>query len=234
MFNKKPRVLIVDDEQVVCDLLHDELSERGYLCTTVLNGNDALNRLAAQDFDVVLVDIKLPGVSGMEVLRKIHSTHHNTVAIMITAVHDVDTAIEAMKLGASDYIVKPFQLDRIETSMGKVLQTRKHSPEGRDKPTSREPFNQMNAIACGVEAKLDLLFGYSKIVTQETCDIAWRIDIPEREIQRWAALRARHDAKRNAAIKSSLNKLERNPFAQMIVGIAVPYRCTPKTDESQN
>ena len=234
MVNKKPRVLIVDDEQVVCDLLYDELSEWGYLCTTVLDGNDALTKLAAQDFDVALLDIRLPGMSGMEVLREIWLNHGNTATIMITAVRDVDTAVEAMKLGASDYIVKPFQLDRIDTSMGKVLQTRKRSSEGKDKQTSREAFNQMNAIARGVEAKLDLLFGYSKIVTQETCDIARRIDIPERGIRRWVALRARHDAKRNAAIKSSLNKLERNPFAQMIMGISVPYRCTPKTDESQN
>ncbi len=121
MVSKKPNVLIVDDEQVVCDLLHDELSERGYLCTTVLSGDDALGKLAKQDFDVVLLDIRLPGMSGMEVLREIWLNHGNTATIMITAVNDVDTAVEAMKLGASDYIVKPFDLDRVNTSIRAAL-----------------------------------------------------------------------------------------------------------------
>jgi len=71
MVDKKSRVLVVDDEQVVCDLLYDELSERGYLCTTVLDGSSALAKLATEDFDVVLLDIRPPGTSGMEVLREI-------------------------------------------------------------------------------------------------------------------------------------------------------------------
>jgi len=69
MVSKKPSVLIADDEQVVCDVLCDELSERGYLCTTVLNGNDALTKLEAEDFAVLLLDIRLPGMSGIDVLR---------------------------------------------------------------------------------------------------------------------------------------------------------------------
>ncbi len=125
MISKNPRVLIVDDEQVVCDLLHDELSEGGYQCTTVLSGDDALAKLAAQDFDVVLLDIRLPGMSGMEVLREIWLNHGNTATIMITAVNDVGTAVEAIKLGASDYIVKPFGLNKIDTSIRTALETKR-------------------------------------------------------------------------------------------------------------
>ena len=121
MGDKKARVLIVDDEQVVCDLLHDDLSDRGYLCATALNGDEALKNLAKQDFDVVLLDIRLPGMSGMEVLREIWLNHSKTATIMITAVNDVDTAVEAMKLGASDYIVKPFELDRVDASIRTTL-----------------------------------------------------------------------------------------------------------------
>lgn len=64
MVDKKPKVLVVDDEQVVCDLLYSELFERGYLCTTVLSGDDALAKLATQHFDVVLLDIRLPGMGA--------------------------------------------------------------------------------------------------------------------------------------------------------------------------
>lgn len=225
MVSQKPGVLIVDDERVVCDVLHAELSERGYLCTTALDGNDALTKLASQDFDVVLLDIKLPGISGMEVLRAIRSAHHNTTTIMITAVNNVDTAVEAIKLGASDYIVKPFDLDRVDTSICTALET---------KQTTDKSDAEMDAIARGVEAKLDSVFGYSKIVIQETVGIARRLGISEKEIQRWAAIRAKHDAKRNKAIKSTLDKLERSPLAQSMMGIAVPYLYTTKPDEPQN
>lgn len=98
---KKPSILIVDDERVVCKLLHHELNDRGYLCVTAFSGNDALTKLSMQHFGIVLLDIRLPGMSGMEVLRQIRSNHHTTAAIMITAVNDVETAVETMKLGAS-------------------------------------------------------------------------------------------------------------------------------------
>jgi len=178
---KKPSVLVVDDEQVICDLLHDELSEQGYLCITVLNGDDALAELAAHHFDVVLLDIRLPGMSGMEVLREIWLKHANTATIMITAVNDVDTAVRAMKLGASDYITKPFDLDKLGNSVRTALEPKK--------PTDK-PATEIDAIARGVEAKLPSFSSYSKLVTERTIDIARRLGISEEETQRWAAAKA--------------------------------------------
>ena len=197
MVSKKPSVLIVDDEQVVCDLLHNELSEGGYLCTTALDGNDALAKLAIQDFDVVLLDIKLPGMSGMEVLQEIWLNHGNTATIMITAINDVGTAVEAMKLGASDYIVKPFGLDRVDTSMRTALEAKRAVQKS---PT------EMDAIVIGVEAKLDPFSSYSKIVTQRTIDIARQLSIPEEKIQRWALAKAKLDSDRDRVIRSELSE----------------------------
>jgi len=177
MTEQKPRVLIVDDEQVVCDLLQDELSNRGYLCTTALDGAEALADLAKQEFDVALLDIRLPGMSGMEVLREIWLNHIRTATIMITAINDVDTAVEAMKLGALDYIVKPFKLDRVDASIRNALETRQ---------ALKKPTVEMDAIAHGVEAKLDPFSAYSKVVTQRTANIARQLGIDEKEIQRWA------------------------------------------------
>lgn len=199
MASKRPRVLIVDDEQVVCDLLHDDLSERGYLCVKALEGNDALTKLAAQDFDAVLLDIRLPGMSGMEVLREIWLNYGNTATIMITAINDVDTAVEAIKLGASDYIVKPFDLDRVDTSIRTALET---------KPATGKAFGQIDAIARGVEAKFDPLSSYSNLVTQKTVDIARQLGIVETEIQRWQAAKEKFDSKRDRVIKSSVDKVE--------------------------
>jgi len=225
MVNQKPSVLIVDDEQVVCDVLYDELSERGYLCTTALSGKEALAKLEAEDFDVVLLDIRLPGMSGMEVLREIWLNHTNAATIMITAVNDVDTAVEAMKLGASDYLVKPFDMDRVETSIRTALDT---------KQATSKSSTEIDAIAFGVEARLDLLLGYSKIAAQETIDIARQLDIAEEKIQRWAAAKAMLGSERNKVIKSSLDKLQRSPLAQSIMGVLMPYLYPPKSEESQN
>ncbi len=199
MTSKKPRVLIVDDEQVVCDLLHKELSERGYLCTTALEGNDALAKLAAQAFDAVLLDIRLPGMSGMEVLREIWLNYGNTATIMITAINDVETSVEAMRLGASDYIVKPFELDRVDASIRTALET---------KPATDKASSQIDAIARGVEAKFDPLSSYSKVVTKRTADIARQLGIVEAEIQRWQAAKERLDSERDRVIKSSVDKAE--------------------------
>ncbi len=197
MVNRKPSVLIVDDEQVVCDLLYDELSERGYLCTTVLSGDDALAKLDTQEFDAVLLDIRLPGMSGMEVLREIWLNHPDTATIMITAVNDVNTAVEAMKLGASDYIVKPFDLDRVDSSMRTALETRL---------AVSKPSTRMDAIALGVEAKLDPLSNYSKLITERTIDVARQLGMAEEEIEKWVAEKARLDSERRRVVKSSPDK----------------------------
>lgn len=247
MTGKKLSVLIVDDEQVVCNLLYNELSERGCLCSIALNGHDALTQLASKDFDVVLLDIKLPGMSGMEVLSTIRSAHHNTAAIMITGVNSVDTAVEAMKLGAADYIVKPFSLDEVNTSIQTVLETKKRlaeegdhqtllllGSEAQDKAAGEESYREMDAIARGVESRHDLISGHSRIVAQETIDIARHLGIPEKVIQRWADARSRLDSERNRIIGYSLDKLERSPLAQKIMGVLSPYLYTPKSDESQN
>lgn len=247
MINKKPSVLIVDDEPVVCDLLRDELSERGYLCFTALNVNDALTKLAAHDFDVALLDIKLPGISGMELLRRIRLKHNNTAAVMITCVNNIDIAVEAIKLGALDYIVKPFDIDRVCTSVRKALGDNKRSAERRDCKKSlyvggkgeddegkRESTRQIDAIAFGVEAKLDSFTSFSKIVIERTIDTARQLGIPEEEIQRWADTRLRLDSERNRIIESLLDKVQRSPLAQSILGMTEVHLYTRKSSESQN
>ena len=223
MVNQKPSVLIVDNDQVVCDVLDAELSDRGYLCTTALSGKEALAKLEAEDFAVVLLDIRLPGMSGMEVLREIWLNHGKTATIMITAVNDVDTAVEAMKLGASDYIVKPFVLDRVDASIRTALET---------KPATGKVPSGLDAIARGIERKVESITHYSWIVTERTMAVARELGIAEEEIQRWAAARAKLDSERERAMKSLLDRLRRNPLAQSMMGVAVPYRHTPKSDKS--
>jgi len=197
MVSPKPSVLIVDDEQVVCDVISDELGERGYLCTAALRGNEALTKLAEQEFEVVLIDIRLPGMSGMEVLREVWLNHPNTATIMVTAVNDVATAVEAMKLGALDYIVKPFDLDRVAASISTALETKK---------AVSKASTRIDAIAIGVEVKLDPFSNYSALITERTVDVARQLGIAEEEIQEWAKAKAKFDSERRRVVKSTPSK----------------------------
>lgn len=181
--------------------------------------------MAIEDFDAVLLDIRLPGMSGMEVLREIWLNHGKTATIMITAVNDVDTAVEAIKLGASDYIVKPFELDKVATSVRTTLET---------KPVTGKVSSDMDVLARGVERKVESITHYSWIVTERTIGIAQQLGIAEEEIQRWAETRAELDSEKERTIKSLLDKLRRSSLAQSMKDVTELYQHTPKSDEPQN
>jgi DNA-binding response OmpR family regulator len=95
-------------------------------------GNDALWKAFMQDFDLVIMDIKMPGMSGLEVLPKIITDHPDTCVIMLTAVSDVKTAVEAMKVGAFDYLTKPFNLDDLILRVERALERRRLVLENRE------------------------------------------------------------------------------------------------------
>ena len=111
MADYKTRVLVVDDEETVRVLLQRILQAAGYEVATAANGKEALSVIADGGIDVVMLDIKMPGLSGVEVLGKISVDWPDLCVIMVTAVADAQTAVTAMKLGAYDYITKPFDQD---------------------------------------------------------------------------------------------------------------------------
>ncbi len=111
MADYKIRVLVVDDEETVRVLLQRILQAAGYEAVTAANGKEALSVIADGGIDVVMLDIKMPGLSGVEVLGKISVDWPDLCVIMVTAVADAQTAVTAMKLGAYDYITKPFDQD---------------------------------------------------------------------------------------------------------------------------
>jgi two-component system nitrogen regulation response regulator GlnG len=121
MVSGAPAVLIVDDEQAICELLCEALGEQGYACQAVYNADEALSRLKESNFDIALLDIKMPGMSGLDLLIKISESYRNTAVLMTTAVTDAQTAAEAMQRGARDYILKPFSVEEIRERVGKVL-----------------------------------------------------------------------------------------------------------------
>jgi len=194
-------VLIVDDEPVVCDLLDAALTGRGYSCATVLSGRRAVVELESKEYDLVLLDIRLPGMSGIDVLHEIWVNHPETAAIMITAIDDAKTAVEAMKWGAFDYIVKPFDIDEVIASVDTALAARR---------TGGKSSREMDTVAGVIEAKLGLLAGDLEAVTQRATDVARELGIPEKEVRNWKASRIEVDRSRDRAVRSSVKKLKRN------------------------
>ena len=102
------KVLVVDDEESIRSLLERVLSKAGHGVLSATNGQEAMDRLPRENIDIVLLDMKMPGMSGMEVLQQLATRWPDICVIMVTAIADLDTAVEAMKRGAYDYITKPF------------------------------------------------------------------------------------------------------------------------------
>ena len=121
MAEKEEIVLVVDDEEPVRSLLQRILQGAGYQTVTAASGKEALNVLSGGKIDVVLLDIKMPEMSGIEVLRKLETRPHDICPIMVTAVIDMDTAVNALKSGAYDYITKPFTQDDVVTKVGSAI-----------------------------------------------------------------------------------------------------------------
>ncbi len=108
------RVLVVDDEVAVCDLLKDFLTLKGYEVYTVLDGSAAINKVKEICPHLVILDIVMPGISGIKVLKEIKKLNPKTGVIMITAVPDQGIITESIDLGAYDYIRKPMHLKHVE------------------------------------------------------------------------------------------------------------------------
>ncbi len=120
----KPSNLIVDDDEVMQQTLSDVLKKRGYEIFSVGSGNGALSVIKKNIIDLVLLDMRLPDVDGLEVLKKIKELDTEILVIMMTAYSDVQTAVSAMKSGAYHYINKPFELEELRLLIEKGLETK--------------------------------------------------------------------------------------------------------------
>jgi len=107
-------ILIIDDEKSMREFLSIMLEKEGYRTIAIDNGNDALKFIKDNDYDLIITDIKMPKITGIDILRESMTLHQNTPVIMITAFASTEVAVEAMKLGAHDYITKPFNVDEIK------------------------------------------------------------------------------------------------------------------------
>ena len=118
---KKPRILVVDDETVVRESLKDWLMEDDYEVGLAASGEDAVSMAQEKSWDVILLDLKMPGMDGLETLKRLKKMTPEAEVLMMTAFATIDTAVQAMKEGAFDYLVKPFDPDEIEMHIKKIV-----------------------------------------------------------------------------------------------------------------
>jgi DNA-binding response OmpR family regulator len=112
-----PRVLVVDDEPKAIELLQEFLTVKGYEVLTALNGEEALRKVKEERPHLILLDICMPKMDGLEVLKRVREIDREVGVIMVTAVHEEETGRQALKLGAFDYITKPLDFQYLERSL---------------------------------------------------------------------------------------------------------------------
>lgn len=126
------KVLIVDDEENFVELLAERLQARGFMVRTALNGSDAVSIIKAEDIDVVLLDVMMPGKDGITTLKEIKQIRPLSEVIMLTGHGTVETGIAGMKLGAYDYLLKPTDIEGLQAKLNEAYK-RKEEHENRIK-----------------------------------------------------------------------------------------------------
>ena len=120
--DERVRILVVDDEEMIREMLFDVLSQAGYTAKTAKDGNDAIAQIENEPFEIVITDLKMPGMSGLELLQRVQKINPDICVLIITAHSTVESAVSAMKLGAYDYICKPFELEEMKVIIERAVE----------------------------------------------------------------------------------------------------------------
>jgi len=123
------KILIVDDERSMRDVLSIMLKRAGYGVSAASDGEEAIAHIDKELFDLVITDLKMPKAGGLDVLRAVKESSPESVVLIITAFASAESAVEAMKLGAYDYLTKPFQVDEVQLIVRNALEKRRLSTE---------------------------------------------------------------------------------------------------------
>lgn len=180
----KCRALLVDDEPGVCSLLNQILSLEGFGCDSAHSGVQAINLLSQDSFDVVISDLRMPGISGLDLLAQTRKSHPHMAFLMVTGEDDLSAAIRAMKEGADDYLVKPFQPAVVVSSVSRALEKRRME---RELASHRERLEEMvtqrtrqleaamKRVELTYDETLEALGAALDLRDNETAGHAWRV-----------------------------------------------------------
>lgn len=125
------RILVADDEPFIRDILARKLRAEGYACDACADGEEASRRLAAQPYDLLLSDIRMPGMDGISLIEKARAIQPDIGVILVTSVVDISVAVEVLKQGACDFVAKPFTLEQVSIAASRALEKRRLTLENR-------------------------------------------------------------------------------------------------------
>lgn len=217
--DERERILIVDDEMAIRKLLRQKLSRQGYHCEEAGSAKQTLDKMRANPAELIILDIKMPGKSGIELLPEIKVNYAGTAVIMATAITETGIAVQCMKQGADDYICKPFNLDEVVLSVDKTLEKRRlelqikeyqeHLQEKVEEQTReirRLFLGAIEALVFALEAKDKYTAGHSRRVTKIALAIGRELSLAEDDMEglRWGSLL--HDVGKIAVDQSIQNK----------------------------
>ena len=165
-------ILVVDDEETIRKIVSRKLEADGYSCVHAVNGEDAIDKVSTQDFDLVLMDIKMPGLSGIEALPQMTFNQPDICVVMTTAVNDTQTTVEAMNLGAYDYVLKPFDLDDLGMRVEMALERKRVILDNKARASEHYValveniadaiFEIKKGVIAWCNEKAEYIFGYSR------------------------------------------------------------------------
>jgi response regulator RpfG family c-di-GMP phosphodiesterase len=197
------RVLVVDDDSAIRQLLATKLKIAGFTTASCGSGDEALKLLLRETFDAIISDLNMPGISGLDLLAQAHRQYPRTAFLMATGVGDVAVGVKAMKQGAADYILKPFQMDAVVASLRRAIEMKRMEAEldeyrHRLEEMVEERTNQLKAAMGRIEftydetlealaAALDLrdneTAGHSRRVTLYALELASRLNFTDDQLK---------------------------------------------------
>lgn len=196
-------VLVVDDEREIRDVLTTLLVEEGYGCIQASDAEEAMSKLCQSQFDCVLSDVHMPGMGGIELLRQIKLTHRDVAVIMVTGDTNLAGALDTIRLGAYDYLTKPFNLDVVALTVDRAIEKKRLIEENRQYQRTLERkveertgelrekheelrrlfLNTIRALAHAMEAKDSYTQGHSRRVASDAVRVAQYLALPPEEVE---------------------------------------------------
>jgi two-component system response regulator HydG len=168
--DEKMSIMIVDDEMIIRESFLHWFQKYGHKVEAAASGFEALDILEKIPFDLMFVDIKMPGMDGIELLEKVKGEYPDTLVVIITAYGSIDTAVKAMKLGASDYLLKPFKPDQLSLVMEKIAHQKKLESEYNYLKGRLEEITRFDDII-GQSPQMEDIFGMIPEVAQSDSSI---------------------------------------------------------------
>ena len=237
MLDQRGILLIVDDEAVIRKLICQKLSKEGYQCKEADNAELALDMLETSPIALVILDIKMPGKSGIELLPEIKSGYPDTAVIMATAVTDVNAAIQCLKQEADDYILKPFNLEVLSLAVQRALERRRlqleikeyrqyleDKVEEQTKEIRKLFLGAIEALVAALEAKDKYTGGHSRRVTGIALALGKELGLSTEDIEdlRWGSLL--HDVGKIAVdplVQNKPGRLTREEYEHVMTHVGI-------------